>query len=143
MTKKDKQLIWEASLPPAPQAPRPNIAPDSYAICESLADEIGDKTLEDLRAFLGEAQSGALLKFCKELLELVNDQYAYRNHDFDADEEAEDPKNKSSDVLPRQNKTARNLMRVNKMDPGSAHDTAKKLVQGPYERMGTRGYFSN
>jgi len=147
MTKKDQQLIWEASLPPAPQAPRPNTAPDSYAICESLADEIGDKTLADLRSFISEAQSGALMKFCKNLLEVVNNEYAYRNSMPGEDEDAEDPKNKSSDVLPRQNKAARNLMRVNKMDPQSAHDTAKKLVasrpEGPHSRFGTRGYFSN
>jgi hypothetical protein len=144
------QILNEAWFPAGGPEDTAHLNPelDAYGICERIADELGDETLDQLRQFISEADGTQLLQFTHDLLEVINNEHSYRYHNFDADEEAEDPKNKSSDVLPRQNKAARNLMRVHKMDPGSALDTAKGLVKsrpqkGPYSRFGTRGYFSN
>jgi len=60
---------------------------DTYEICETFVAEIGDKALNQLRDFISEANSGNLIRFCKDLLEVVNDEYGYRNQMI-ADEEA-------------------------------------------------------
>jgi hypothetical protein len=58
-----------------------------YSITESLVDEIGDKTLDDLVTFLGDADHKQIITFIRTLLQDAKDQQKYRNQ-MGADEQA-------------------------------------------------------
>jgi hypothetical protein len=82
-----QQIVNEAWFPAGDPQDTAHLHPevDTYGICESIADEIGDDTLEQLVAFLADADSRSLTKFCKELYQVVNGEHGYRNQRMEDD----------------------------------------------------------
>jgi hypothetical protein len=52
---------------------------DVVGVCETLVDEIGDKTLQNLYTLIDNSNDFELVNFCHTLHEFLESQLAYRN----------------------------------------------------------------
>jgi hypothetical protein len=94
MTKKDQQLIWEASLPgnhnPLSEWNADDTqTPNATQVIERITDEIGDDTLEMLVSVIGSLNQSSITSFVKELFIMSKSERAYRNQDMSADNDYE------------------------------------------------------